>query len=167
VLCVLAVAASAAGTALGRQVSHHRLDTATSGCFQYSVRTDHTSYPLGTPVNVLVTATNVSTQPCRGRSCGGITPSFEVFNAAGKSVYTSGGVGIACVRNPPPPAMIQPGHAEAWTDGPWDQLGLWTGPCKPGNCHPTRTQAPPGPYRITWRWLDTLSVSTAWFWLSS
>jgi hypothetical protein len=89
-----------------------------------------------------------------------------VFNAVGRSVYADGGTGVLCVSNAPPPPIIRPGHSEAWTDGPWDQLGRWAGPCQPGNCHPTRTHVPPGMYRITWRWLDTLSVSTAWFWIT-
>lgn len=165
VFCVLVVA-GATGTALAMQASHRAVDTATSGCFRYTVRTDHSVYRRGASVNLRVTATNISTHLCPGRSCGGLTPGFEVFNAAGKSVDVEGGVGVTCVRNPPPPAMIRPGHAEVWTDGPWDQTGPWTGPCGPGSCRPTRIHVAPGIYRITWRWLGTVSVSTGWFTLS-
>lgn len=143
--------------------SSRNADRPVSGCFRYAVQTDAGSYQRGTPVHLTVTATNIGAQPCRGRSCGGVTPWFEVFDGRGRLVYRSSAVGIACRSDAPPAAMIAPGDAEVWTDGSWDQLGPLTGTCRPGNCRPIRRPVPVGWYRITWRWLDTVSVRTGWF----
>lgn len=149
--------------ALAARPAHRRADTATSGCFRYSVRTDRSVYHRGAPVRLLVTATNITAHACLARSCGGLTPGYEVFGASGRSVYLDSGAGVQCVRNPPPPAVIRPGRAERWSDGPWDQRGPFTDRCTPGRCHSTRSRLPPGRYRITWRWLEADSVSTNWF----
>jgi hypothetical protein len=160
---LIAGAMSAAAT---RPTHQPAPDTARSGCFAYSVRTDRSSYQRATPVKLTVTATNVTNQPCRGHSACGITPGFEVFDVDGRPVYVQNAFGVQCVADPPPPAIIRPGRAETWVDGSWDQHGAWTGRCVPGDCHPARPQEPPGRYRITWQWLDTLRVSTEWFLLS-
>jgi hypothetical protein len=155
----------AATIALSVSTSHstRSTDRPVDGCFRYAVRTDQRTYHRGVPVQLTVTATNIGTQPCRGRSCGGITPWFEVFDLRGRSAYRSSAVGIACRSDAPPPAVIAPGSAEVWADGGWDQYGPLTGVCRPGNCRPTQAPAAADWYRITWHWLDTVTVRTGWF----
>lgn len=162
---VLVVAATI-GLAVSRADSSGTGDDAVSGCFRYAVQTNHRAYQRGEPVELKVTATNIGTQGCRGRSCGGVTPWFEVYDLLGRPVYRSSAVGIQCRSDAPPPATIAPGHAEVWADGRWDQLGPWIGTCQPGNCHPTRRPTAAGWYQISWHWLDTVSARTGWFELS-
>jgi hypothetical protein len=134
------------------------------------VRTNNWIYHRDQPVNVIVTATNITSHTCIGEHCGGITPWIEVRYFLGNlQMYRSSPVGITCAlpRNPPPLPMIRPGHSQVWIGGGWDQMGQEMGTCKPGDCHSYRPIAPVGWYRITWHWLDTLSVQTGWFVLSA
>lgn len=56
---VLVIAAVA--VALATRTAHHGASTATSGCFEYAVRTDQSTYARRTAVQLLVTATNITT----------------------------------------------------------------------------------------------------------
>lgn len=135
-----AVATASSGRALPR--ADHPVD----GCFRYSVRTDHSSYGPGVPVGIVVTVKNISTHDCLGRSCGGITDWFEVSDLSGKDVYRTNPVGIACVRNPPPPPVVAPGHTLVWSTLTWD-----------------RSAVPAGLYRIVWHRPSELSIHSDWF----
>jgi hypothetical protein len=164
-LSVVVVAATTA-PAVWHARSKSTTEDSLSGCFRYSVRTDRGAYRRSEPVTVIVTATNIGTQPCPGRSCGGLTPWFEVYDMGGRSAYRSSAAGIQCRSDAPPPAMIAPGQAEVWAGGSWDKLGPWLETCQPGDCNSIRRPAATGWYRITWHWRDTVSARTGWFELS-
>jgi hypothetical protein len=133
------------------------------GCFSFTLRLSRPSFLTGTAVTFTVTARNVSRHPCRGRGCGGVTPSYEVRDLAGRPVYRAGGAGVMCMSTAPPPPIIPAGSSTTWITEAWDGRTAWQGVCLPGDCHPTRPLAPAGVYRIAWHLRPEMSVSSGWF----
>jgi hypothetical protein len=136
--------------------------TAREGCFRFQMEQVSAVNQPGAVLAVQVVATNVTDSPCAGRHCGGITGSFEVADHAGRVIAERSPVGVACMAQPPQPTQVAPGGSETWESFAWDGLGPWIGRCVPGDCRPTRSLVGPGSYRVTWRWLDHLTVRSAW-----
>jgi hypothetical protein len=131
-----------------------------SGCYRYSVQTSQWIYRHDQPVRLIVTRTNITEHECAGRTCGGVTPWFEVSNLAGAQVYHSFPAGVACARpvhNPPPVPEISPGRSEVWRDDGWDHSI-----CTQRDCPVFGSSTAPGLYRITWHWLDAIAVQSNW-----
>jgi hypothetical protein len=160
-LMVVALGAVGVVTAGGGEKSSAA--PAVSGCFAFTVLLSGVSFPRGTAVTFTVDARNVSGLPCAGRACGGVSPSFEVRDLAGRPVYRAGGAGVMCTRTAPPPPIIPAGHSATWIVEEWDGRTAWQGVCVPGDCRPTRPLAPAGIYEIVWHLRPEMSASSGWF----
>jgi hypothetical protein len=135
--------------------------TARYGCFQYAVESAPPA--TGSVLAVDVVATNVTGALCGGPSCGGLTGGFVVTDGDGRAVLHVGPAGAMCVSNAPRPTQVTPGESIAWESLQWDGFGDLAGDrCVPGDCHLARPRAGAGRYRVTWSWLDAVTVRSGW-----
>lgn len=156
-LLIVALVLPTTGCAVGSDSSI----SARFGCFVFQA----TQAPPtnGAVLAVNVVATNVTNSPCSGPPCGGLTGGFVVTTEAGREVRREGPAGVMCRSDAPPPRRVRPGASVTWASFQWDGLGDLTGSrCVPGDCHLTRPRFKPGRYRVTWNWLDAVSVQSEW-----
>jgi len=134
------------------------------GCFAFSIRLAHHVVPAERGVNFTVTARNTTRRACLGRPCMGITPTWDVEDLAGHLTYRQNALGVLCVSDAPPTPTIAGGARTTWAVDTWDGHQNSQGPCRPGDCHPTRPIAPPGIYRVVWHRLPGhRAVPSDWF----
>lgn len=163
VVVCLAGAALAIAVAAGFGTSATRTSVV-DGCFAFKINVADTSVRAGHTVSFAVAARNVADHGCTGRSCSGVTPTYEVRDLAARVVYSEGSHGVSCARTAPPPPNIATGATVAWDAETWDGRDDWQGTCSPGNCNPTRPLAPPGEYQIIWyRVPGDVAVPSMWF----
>ena len=118
--------------------------------YQYSVTTDHPSYPQGATVNFTLTETNRSGHPCETASSGGGTPGpcsssdLAIVDAAGNPVYDR--QGQSGVLNCPmePYSVLAPGASITNTFA-WDQSSCPTTGYS-SSCTSGSPKVPPGSY---------------------
>jgi len=134
------------------------------GCFAFSIRLAERTFSAERGVSFTVTARNTTRRACLGRSCMGITSTWDVEDLRGHLTYRRNAVGALCVSNAPPTPTIAGGARTTWATDTWDGHQNWQGPCRPGDCRPTRPIAPPGIYRIVWHRLPGHpAVPSKWF----
>lgn len=75
----------------------------------------------------------------------------------------AGPVGVMCRSDAPPPQEVPSRASIVWASFQWDGLGDFAGArCVPGDCRLSRPRLKPGRYRVTWTWLDAVSVRSGW-----